>query len=139
VHPVVVEAAYEVLADVFVAARPLSAGTVISKDDIYAVKQKTSRLPMGAITDKAGIEGKKIRLNVAEGVIIRSDYLSNASAVKKGSEVTVLVEGDNVLVSTKGVLRNDTAVGNVAHVICTASKKEVDGMLVSSDTVKVKI
>jgi flagella basal body P-ring formation protein FlgA len=51
----------------------------------------------------------------------------------------VLVEGENVMVSTKGVLRSDAVIGGVARVMCTASKKEINGMLVSSDTVKVKI
>ena len=51
----------------------------------------------------------------------------------------MLVEGENVLISTKGVLRNDAVRGGVAQVACTAQKKDISGILVSADTVKVKI
>jgi flagella basal body P-ring formation protein FlgA len=139
VRTVLVEASYEVLSDVLVAAKPLSSGTVITGDDVYAVKQKNSRLPSGAVTDLAEIEGKKLKTNISQGVILRSDQFKNASGIKKGREVDVLVEGPNVLISTKGVLSNDASVGEAARVTCGALKKEINGILVSPDTVKVKI
>lgn len=139
VHTVVVEAAYDVLTDVFITAKPLARGSIITGNDVYAVKQKNSRLPLEAVTDMTGIEGKILKSNVAQGVILRSDYFRNSSGIKKGIEVTVLVEGENVLISTKGVLRNDAVIGGVARVACTAQKKDITGILVSADTVKVKI
>ncbi len=139
VHTVVVEAAYDVLTDVFITAKPLASGSIISRDDVYAVKQKISRIPVGAVTDMTGVEGQSLKSNIAQGVIMRVDYFKNALSIKRGKEVTVLVEGENVQVSTKGVLRNDAEIGGVARVACTAQKKDVSGILVSADTVKVKI
>src|SRR5208282_3485581 len=139
VHTVLVEAAYDVLTDVFVTAKPLVSGSIINRDDVYTVKQKSSRLPMGAVTDMTGIEGKSLKSNIAQGVIMRADYFSNTLSIKRGKEVTVLVEGENVLISTKGVLRNDAVIGGAAQVACTAQKKDISGILVSADTVKVKI
>src|SRR5208283_1513980 len=104
IHTVFVEAAYDVLTDVFIAAKPLASGSIITRDDVYTVKQKSSRLPMGAVTDMTEIEGKSLKSNIAQGVIMRADYLRNTLSIKRGKEVTVLVEGENVLVSTKGVL-----------------------------------
>ena len=139
VHTVLVEAVYDVLTDIFITAKPLSSGSIITVHDVYAVKQKSSRLPLGVVTDMAGIEGKRLKSNIAQGVIMRTDYFENPSSIKKGKEVTVLVEGENVLISTKGVLRNDVVIGGVARVACAAQKKEISGILVSADTVKVKI
>ncbi len=139
VHTVVVEAAYDVLTDVYISARPLTSGSIITGDDIYAVKQKSSRLPLGAVTDIAGVEGKSLKSNIAQGVIMRADYFRDPSSIKKGREVTVLVEGQNVVISTKGVLRNDAVIGGVAQVACAAQKKDISGILISADTVKVKI
>jgi flagella basal body P-ring formation protein FlgA len=139
VHTVLVEAAYDVLTDVFIAAKPLASGSTIARDDVYAVKQRNSRLPVGAVTDMTEFEGKMLKSNIAQGVILRSDYFRNSLSIKKGREVTVLVEGENVLVSTKGVLSNDAVIGGVARVACTAQKKEINGILISADTVKVKI
>ena len=139
VHTVLVEAAYDVLTDVFISAKPLASGSIITRDDVYAVKQKSSRLPMGALTDMTEIEGKTLKSNISQGVIMRSDYIRNSLSIKKGREVTVLVEGENVLVSTKGVLSSDALIGGIARVACTAQKKEINGILISADTVKVKI
>ena len=139
VHVILVEAAYDVLTDVLVTAKPLSSGSIITPSDVYTVKQKASRLPLEAVTDMTGIEGKMLRSNIAQGVILRSDYFKSSSGIKKGREVTVFVEGENVLISTKGVLRNDAVIGGVARVACTAQKRDISGILVSEDTVKVKI
>ena len=139
VHTLVVEASYDVLTDIFITAKPLSSGSIITAHDVYAVKQKSSHLPLGVVTDLTGIEGRTLKSNIGEGVIIRADYFENPSTIKKGKEVTVLVEGENVMVSTKGVLRNDALIGDVARVSCAARKKDISGILVSADTVKVKI
>ena len=139
VRTVLVEAAYDVLTDVFITTKPLASGSIITEHDVYAVKQKNSRLPLEAVRDMTDIEGKRLKSNIAQGVILRSDYIRNPLSIKKGSEVTVLVEGENVLVSTKGVLSKDTLIGGVARVACTAQKKDISGILVSADTVKVKI
>ncbi|MBF0505277.1 MAG: flagellar basal body P-ring formation protein FlgA [Nitrospirae bacterium] len=139
VHNVRVEATYDVLVDVFVAAKPLSSGTIITEDEVYAVRQKNSRLSAGTITDISEIKGRKLKSNIAQGVILRSDQFANSSNIKKGKEVIVLVEGSNVLVSTKGVLGKDAAIGGTAQVICSSPKKEINGILISADTVKVKI
>ncbi len=139
VHTVVVEAAYDVLTDVFVATKPLASGSIVTRGDVYAIKQRNSRLPVGAVTDMNEFEGKMLKSNIAQGVILRTDYFMNSLSIKRGKEVTVLVEGENVLISTKGVLRNDAVIGGVARVECTAQRKDISGILVSTDTVKVKI
>ncbi|MBI5212804.1 MAG: flagellar basal body P-ring formation protein FlgA, partial [Nitrospirae bacterium] len=139
VRSVVVEASYDMIVDVFVAARPLSGGTVLSGDDFYAVKQKSSRLPAGAVSNKKDIEGKMLRSNVGQGVILRNDYVTERMNVKRGQKVNVVVEGNNVHIATQGVLRNDAVIGGAAKVFCDVSKKEVNGILVAPNTVRVKI
>lgn len=139
VHDVVVEASYDVVVDVFVTSRPLAAGTVLTGEDFYTVKQKSSRLPAGAVLDKKNIEGKLLKANVGQGVILRGDYITTQLSVKRGQKVGVVVEGNNVHIATQGVLRNDAVIGGAAKVFCDVSKKEVNGILVSPNTVRVKI
>ncbi|MCL4458267.1 MAG: flagellar basal body P-ring formation chaperone FlgA [Nitrospirae bacterium] len=139
VHNVVVEASYDIIVDVFIASRPLAVGAVLTGDDFYTVKQKSSRLPAGAVLNKKDIEGKMLRSNVGQGVILRGDYMTDRMSIKRGQKVNVVVEGDNVSVATQGMLRNDAVVGGAAKVFCDVSKKEVNGILVSPNTVRVKI
>lgn len=136
---VVVEASYDIFADVYVTARSISRGEVLSDGDYYAVRQKLSKLPAGAITDKKDIDGKILKSNVTDGVIIRSNYLLSSARVKRGQKVNVIVSAENVEITAKGTLRSDTTVGEVANVMCDLTKKEVSGILVSPTLVKVKI
>ncbi|HTZ18884.1 MAG TPA: flagellar basal body P-ring formation chaperone FlgA [Dissulfurispiraceae bacterium] len=136
---VVVEASYDVFEDVYVTARTISRGEVLTGDDYYAVRQKLSKLPVGAVTDKHEIDGKVLKSTVTDGVIIRSNFLASSSAIKRGQRVNILVEGDNIVISAKGVLRSDAAIGEAANVFCDLTKKEVSGILVSPTLVKVKI
>jgi flagella basal body P-ring formation protein FlgA len=136
---VVVEAAYDVFEDVYVTARALTKGDALNQDDYYTVRQKLSKLPAGAITDKHEIEGKILKASLSDGVILRSNFLISALTVKRGKKVSVIVEGENVVLSAKGTLRNDTTVGESANVQCDLTKKEVSGVLISPTLVKVKI
>ncbi|MDI6729414.1 MAG: flagellar basal body P-ring formation chaperone FlgA [Thermodesulfovibrionales bacterium] len=136
---IIVEASYDVLVDVFISSRPLTKGTVLTADDFYAVKQKSSKLPVGAVLGRNDVEKKILKNNIGQGVIIRADYLTNQLSIKRGQRVDVVVEGDNVAISTHGILKNDTVVGGTAKVLCDVSKKEVIGVLISPNTVRVKI
>jgi flagella basal body P-ring formation protein FlgA len=136
---VVVEAAYDVFEDVYVTARALTKGDALNQDDYYTVRQKLSKLPTGAITDKHEIEGKILKSSLSDGVILRSNFLISALTVKRGKKVNLIVEGDNVVLSAKGTLRSDTTVGDAANVLCDLTKKEVSGVLISPTLVKVKI
>jgi flagella basal body P-ring formation protein FlgA len=136
---VIVEASYDVFADVYVTARPLMKGDVLTQDDYYAVRQKLSKLPVGAITDKKEVEGKILKVSLTDGVILRSNVVVSSLTVKRGKKVNVLVEGDNIVISAKGTLRSDTEVGETTNILCDLTKKEISGVLVSPTLVKVKI
>jgi flagella basal body P-ring formation protein FlgA len=136
---ITVEAAYDIMLDVLVTSKALAIGSALSEDDFYVVKQKSSKLPPGAVSQKRDIEGKVLKTNIGQGVIIRTDYLTAQANIKRGQKVNVVVEGDNVVISTHGLLRSDAIVGGTAKVLCESSKKEVIGVLISPNTVKVKI
>jgi flagella basal body P-ring formation protein FlgA len=136
---IIVEASYDVLVDMFITSRPLVKGTTLSVDDFYIVKQKSSRLPAGAVLSMNDLEGKALKTNIGQGVILRSDHLTTQLSIKRGQRVNVVVEGGNVVITTQGALINDTALGGTAKVLCDVSKKEVNGVLTSPNTVRVKI
>lgn len=136
---ITVEASYDFLVDVFITSRPLTKGTVLTADDFYAVKQKSSKLPVAAVLVRDDLEKRILKTNIGQGVVIRADHLTNQMSIKRGQRVDVVVEGANVAISTHGILRNDTVVGGTARVLCDVSKKEVSGVLISPNTVRVKI
>ena len=136
---ITVEASYDVVVDAFVSSRPLLSGTVMTADDFYTVKERISKMPAGAVSGLKEIEGKVLKASVGEGIILRSNYFASQVSMKRGQKVNVVVEGGSVSISTQGQLRNDAVIGGTARVLCDISKKEVNGILVAPNTVKVKI
>ncbi|MCC6345690.1 MAG: flagellar basal body P-ring formation protein FlgA, partial [Nitrospirales bacterium] len=125
--------------DVFVSSKPLAGGSLLGEDDFVAVRQRSSRLPVGAVTDRKELEGRTLRSTIGQGVILRTAYLTPQGGVKRGQKVTVIVEGDGVTVSAQGQLRGDATVGGSARVYCEASKKEVVGLLEGPGIVRVRL
>lgn len=136
---VAVDVSYDVLKDVFVAFRSLSKGTVLGADDFYVIKQRVSKIPANAVLNRNDVEGKVLKNNIGQGVIIRGDHLTDQVGIKKGQKVEVVVEGNNIIISTRGILRSDAMIGGVARVLCEVSKKEVSGILISPNTVRLRI
>ncbi|MFZ5996143.1 MAG: flagellar basal body P-ring formation chaperone FlgA [Nitrospirota bacterium] len=134
-----IETAYDVPVDVFVTSRPLMSGTILTENDFYTVKQKSSRIPAGALLNKDELEGKALRASLGQGIILKTNHVNAPASGKRGQKVDVVVEGNNVSISTKGVLRNDAVLGGTAKVWCDSSKKEIYGILVAPTMVKVKI
>jgi len=136
---ILVEASYSALVEVFITARPIARGKTLTESDFYAVKQRSSRLPVGALLSSKDIAGKSLKTNIGQGVIIRANHLIDEQMVRRGQRVNVVIEGDNIVITTQGVLRSNAAIGDAANVITDNTRKEISGILVSEDTVRVQI
>jgi flagella basal body P-ring formation protein FlgA len=133
------DVAFDTSSEVYVTARPLTKGYTMSSGDFYAVKYKSSKVPVGAITDRQQIEGKILTAPLAQGVLIRDGHLADTLIVRRGQRVNIAIEIEGITLSAQGVLRVDAPLGGPARVYCEATKKELQGMLVSQNMVKVNI
>jgi flagella basal body P-ring formation protein FlgA len=136
---VLVEASYDIMVDVYVSTLPLARGTVLSENHVHTVRLRNSKIPAGAILSKEGLLGKASRSNITDGVVIRTDHLVTQAAAKKGQRVTIILEGRSLVITSRGVLRQDAVIDGTARVLCDATKKEVVGTLTSEDTVRVEL
>jgi flagella basal body P-ring formation protein FlgA len=134
-----VDISYDATVEAFVTAKPIKKGEYLSESDFYVIRHKISRLPVAAVINRSEIEGKFTKAPIGQGVIVRADFLTSSLSVKKGQRVNVLIAANNLTLSTSGVLRTDAVMGNSVKVMCDISKKEISGILVSADTVKVEI
>jgi len=135
----VIEASFDMLTEVFITTRAMNKGTVLTTEDFFTAKHKGSKLSAGTIMKKKDFEGKMLKGGIGQGVVLRADHLTSDLTVKRGQKVEVKIEGGNLVIATKGVLKSDTVIGGVARVMCDVSRKEVNGILVNTNTVKVKI
>lgn len=139
VMSLVVDISFDKLADVFITTRAMTKGAVLTTDDFFTARQKSSKLSAGTILERKDFEGKMLKTGIGQGVILRADHMTSDLSVKRGQKVEVKIEGGNLVIATKGVLRSDSVIGGAARVLCDVSKKEVNGILVNTNTVKVKI
>jgi len=135
----VVEVSFDMLTDVFITARAMNKGTVLTTEDFFTAKHKGSKLSAGTIMEKKDFDGKILKTGIGQGVVLRADHVTSELTVKRGQKVEVKIEGGNLVIATKGVLKSDTVIGGIARVMCDVSRKEVNGILVNTNTVKVKI
>lgn len=133
------DVSYDATVEAFVTAKPIKKGENIDESDFYVIRHKISKLPIGAVTKRSEIQGKFTKAPIGQGVIVRADFLTSSLSIKKGQRVNVLIAANNLTLSTSGVLRTDAVIGNSVKVMCDISKKEISGILVSADTVKVEI
>lgn len=132
------EVTYDVLVDIFVTSRSLLKGDQINPDDYYRVRQRSSRLAPGTIVSPEELNGKVVKISLAEGLVLRRDHLLGAGQVKRGQKVRVEIESGAIVVSAQGVLRHGGSVGSSVRVYCETSKRELQGILIAPDTVRVK-
>lgn len=125
--------------DVFVTSRQLQKGATLSSSDFYPVRSKMTKLLPGTITSKEKIEGKILQISLGQGVVMRDSHVSDTIMIKRGQKVNISVELDNLVLTTHGTLKADAALGGVARVYCEATKKEIQGLLVSQGLVKVRL
>jgi flagella basal body P-ring formation protein FlgA len=65
--------------------------------------------------------------------------LSNKPIIKRGDEVTVVLDHDGLEVSTKGVAREQGYLGKTIRLLNPKSKKEFQGLVVNAKTVRVQL
>ncbi|MEO7402660.1 MAG: flagellar basal body P-ring formation chaperone FlgA, partial [Burkholderiales bacterium] len=76
-----------------VAARPLSAGQAIERDDVRVEEIELTREPAGVAVDPAVLDGKLITRTVSAGTVLRADWLRGRPVVAIGDQVKLLYLG----------------------------------------------
>jgi flagella basal body P-ring formation protein FlgA len=132
------EVSYDVLVDVFVTSRTLLKGDQITENDYYRVRQKSSRIAPGTIVSADEFNGKTVKMSLAEGLVLRRDHLLSGEQVKRGQKVRIEIQSGAIVVTAQGVLRHGGSVGSSVRVYCESSRRELQGILVAPDTVRVK-
>jgi flagella basal body P-ring formation protein FlgA len=130
---------YEILSTVYISQKKLQRGQTIEQGDILQIKIPASRVPAGAIIDKDEVIGKVIRRTIAQGLIIKGEHIYPNIPVKRGSRVNITIISGQVTIMTEGVLKYDATVGSNVRVVCEQTGKEIAGILVDKDKVRVTL
>jgi flagella basal body P-ring formation protein FlgA len=135
---VLAEAVYEAFVEIMVTSRTIQKGEVIKPGDYDRLRQRSSRLPANAFVNADDVNGKTARMNLAEGLVLKRDHMLTPGYVKRGQKVKVEIEIGTIMVTAPGILRSGGTVGSTVKVFCDTSKREIQGMLIAPDLVRVK-
>ncbi len=120
--------------------RPLRAEDTIGPGDILVMPREVTGLNLDDFfCSPDQVLGHIMAKSLGPQEIITSRHLSNQPIIKRGDEVTVVLDQDGLEVSTKGVAREQGFLGKSIRVVNPKSKKEFQALVVNAKTVKVQL
>jgi flagella basal body P-ring formation protein FlgA len=123
--------------DVVVTVRELARGSVIAAADIRRERRSGERLPRGPVAEIADAVGKEVLRAMAPGEVLTTSAVAPVRAIRRGSVVTLLLEGPGFRIAARGVASEDGAVGQTIRVVNQASRRELAGKVEDDRTVRV--
>jgi flagella basal body P-ring formation protein FlgA len=123
--------------EIVVADRFLKRGQIISEKDVTTRAGTLDDDAKNAIMNVSSVIGKKIKKDIRPGQAVRTDYLIEPPAVRKGDVVTVVAESRLLKVTAQGVARENGCPGDSIRVMNLASKKEIIGQVEGPALIKV--
>lgn len=135
--PVDLTGRLDLLVEVPHLALSLKAGAVLTPADI-----EMKRVPF-EFADQSGIEtlgdlvGKELRRNTRAGVMLKTADVGEPLAVKRNSEVTVLLRSGPMTLTVIGQSLGDAAIGETVQVMNSVTRKILNGVATASGTVEI--
>lgn len=100
----------------YVAARPISAGQLLTLADAAVRQGDLTALPRGVVVDAAQFDGVTALNSIASGAPLRRESLRAAVAVQQGQNIRMRTRGPGFVVSTEGKAMSSAAVGAMIRV-----------------------
>lgn len=126
-------------ADVVVAARLLTSGTLIAAGDLRIERRDVTRNRRGYFTSVAAAVGQRVRQPVLEGRMLTPVAVAADKVIRRGQSVTLIVENDGVRINMSGKALIDGAIGQRIRVENSSSGRVVEGIVRSPEHVEVLV
>lgn len=125
------------LAQVPVPRRLISAGAIISADDLEWQPVHLARLTGSSLTDVQQLVGHMAKRPLKAGQVLRQSDVAVAPVIKKNDLVRVVVQTGQMTLSVQGKALQDGAVGQSIRVMNVNSSRQLSGTVVDAGTVTV--
>ena len=127
----------EVLMDVVVSARALSAGTVLDSGDVKLLSRWHDSMPQNRLSGLKDALGKKISTTVRPNTEITRNILRDCPLVKRGEPVRIVLDSGQLRVTATGVSQEDGLKGDVIRVLNSSSKRVIHARVIDDALVRV--
>ncbi|MDI6735588.1 MAG: flagellar basal body P-ring formation chaperone FlgA [bacterium] len=122
-------------ANVLIAVKPLDRFHVLTPLDVRFEEKEITCLNPAPLEE---IISKRLKIPVLAGKILTYDLIETPPLIKRGDIVTIKMEGEFLIVGTKGVAKEDGRLGDKIRVENRGSKKIIIGIVEDNETVVVK-
>lgn len=119
--------------------RPLGKGHVLRNGDLYLSKMDIRKMPKSSVRNIDLILGKPLKRSVSANRAVVEKMVEKARVIRRGSKVMLLVSMKGFNITSVGKTKEKGYVGMPVNVINLSSKKEVRGVLIDENTVKVEL
>lgn len=126
--------------DVVCAVKPLAPQTAISAEDVRLSRREVTNLGAEEFFMSLNqVLGRIVARPLAPQEMVTQRHLSHQPLINRRDEVTVVLDDNGLLVTTKGVAREPGYPGRAIRMLNSKSKKEFQAQVVDAKTVKVML
>jgi flagella basal body P-ring formation protein FlgA len=122
-----------------VLARAVAPGDVIQLPDLDWMAIRIDRVAANAVTDPKQLVGMTARRPLRANQMLRMSDIAMAPAIIRGSMVTLMVQTENMTLTTQGRALEDAAIGQPIRVLNTMSNKPLTGVVKDQTTVAIPL
>jgi len=134
-----VRAKVEVFKNVVIANRRINRGEEIALDDLALESRDIAVVPQKYYEDVAAVVDTEAKTSIPKNSTIYEWMIKEIPLVHRGDQVAILVTGPNLAVKAMGRALEDGYLGKMIKVRRAESDKTLEGTLVSSDEVEVRL
>lgn len=110
---------------------------VLTASDVTVASRRMTGVGTAYLSSPAELHGRAARRTLAAGTALTVEMLTPDLVVHRGQEVTLIVQAAGIEVRATGRALEDAAMGARIHVANASSKRVVEGVVESADTVRV--
>ena len=122
---------------VFVAARTLPRGHLLTTADLVTEERDVTRLASGYVSSKDELVGQRLKSQLLAGRILTPKLLQADKAIRRGQSVTLIVRSGDISIQMAGKALVDGAIGQRIRVENSNSGRVVEGIVRSQEHVEV--
>ena len=130
---------YYLLDGVFVPARNINKGEIISDADLKKVMVRHNRIKDVNITSKDKLINKEAKRMLKSGKLIMNSEVGDKILIKKGDYVTAIYQTAKMQITTRAQAQEDGSKNDRIELQNPKSKKAIFGTVIDSETVQIEI
>ncbi len=118
---------------------PFKKGYVLKTEDVYLSEVNIAKRPKNSVKDPEMIIGKLLNRSIIANISVTEDMVETLQTVDRGKKVILQIIAQGLNITALGETREKGYVGRPVKAINLSSKKEVIGVLIDENTVRVDI